>query len=83
MKNVTTKVFSIVSSAKAYANALAVRAKKDMASDKKGQGILEYGVLFIVVGLGLVLAVQGLKDKISAQLTKAGDMVTQLSPANK
>lgn len=72
LNKVTTKAFVKVISAKTYFNQLAVRAKQDMASDKKGQTILEYGILFVAVGLGLVYAVTRLKDTISSKLDEAG-----------
>ena len=46
-----------------------------MASDKKGQAILEYGILFVAVGLGLVFAVTRLKDTISNKLDEAGQQI--------
>jgi len=59
---------------------LASRAKKDLASDKKGQGILEYGVLLIVVGLGMFVAVTALKNTMANKLNQASSMLGNVNP---
>ena len=75
MNDVSIKVFSKIAAARSYVNQLSKKAAGDMASDKKGQAILEYGILFVAVGLGLVFAVTRLKDTISAKLDEAGQQI--------
>ena len=78
----TTKAFAKVASAKTYMQELSRRAEKDMASDKKGQAILEYGILFVAVGLGLVLAVTKLKNTIAQKLDEAGNEINKNVKSN-
>ena len=73
LKDFATKAFTKVASTNVYVANLAKKAKADMASDKKGQAILAYGLLF--VGLGLVFAVTRLKDVISQKLDQAGQEI--------
>lgn len=75
LKDIIIKSFTKAASANVYAANLAKKAKEDMASDKKGQAILEYGILFVAVGLGLILAVTRLKDSISSKLDEAGQEI--------
>ena len=69
---INIEVFSKISSGKAYVKELARRAKQDMASpDKKGQAILEYGIIFVVVGLSLITAARALKESVAGKLNDA------------
>ncbi len=76
IKNISTKAFTAALSAKAYMKKLSDKAAADMASDKKGQAILEYAVLFVAVGLGLVMAVKKLRSQIETKLNNAGQELT-------
>lgn len=80
MKNISIKAMSKIAAGKSYVNTLAARAKRDLASDKKGQGILEYGVLFIVVGLGMLAAVSFLKNTMSNKLDEASASLSKVNP---
>lgn len=75
LKDFATKIFTKAASANIYVANLAKKAKTDMASDKKGQAILEYGILFVAVGLGLVFAVTKLKNVIAQKLDQAGQEI--------
>lgn len=75
LKDFATKAFTKVASTNVYVANLAKKAKADMASDKKGQAILEYGILFVAVGLGLVFAVTKLKNVIAQKLDQAGQEI--------
>ena len=81
MNNISIKAMSKIAAGKSYVKTLAARAKKDLASDKKGQGILEYGVLFIVVGLGMLVAVSYLKNTMSNKLKEASDSLSRVNPS--
>lgn len=70
-----TNAYCKVAATSSYVAKLGQKAKADMASDKKGQAILEYGILFVAVGLGLVFAVTRLKDTISNKLDEAGQQI--------
>lgn len=78
-KDFSTKAFAKAASVKGYVRELSARAKQDMESDKKGQAILEYGILFVAVGLGLVFAVTRLKNTISNKLDEAGSQIQGIS----
>ena len=57
--------------AKTNVRSLAKKADGHIASDKKAQGILEYGLLFVVVGLALIMGLRKLKDALSSKLEDA------------
>ena len=75
LKDYARAAFAKAASMNAYVGTLAKKAKTDMASDKKGQAILEYGILFVAVGLGLVFAVTKLKNVIANKLDEAGNEI--------
>ena len=63
---------------------LAKKADGHIASDKKAQGILEYGLLFVVVGLALIVGLRKLKDSLNAKLGEATNSInnTKVEGAN-
>lgn len=73
---VTTNAMSAIASTKARVDMLAKNAKTHVAGDKKAQGILEYGLLFVIVGLGLIAALGTLKETISNKLNEAGQKIS-------
>lgn len=77
-KELAIKAFAKTASAKTKMIQLANQAKTDLASEKKGQGILEYAVLFIFVGLGLVMAVGFLKDAVTEKMQQSAQSVSSI-----
>ena len=53
---------------------LPARAHQDMVSGKRAQGILEYGIILVVV-VGLAVIVKSLKDTVGSKLQEASKMV--------
>ena len=82
-QNVFNKTMSYVYSAKYMTKSFADKAKSHVNGDKKAQGILEYGLLFVLVALALMGPLQGLKSKISDQLNGAGQQIDSMGGNNK
>ena len=78
-QNVFNKTMSYVYSSKYMAKSFADKAKSHVNGDKKAQGILEYGLLFVLVALALMGPLQGLKNKIADQLSGAGKQIDSMS----
>lgn len=77
-QNSINKAMSYVYSSKYMAKSFADKAKSHVNGDKKAQGILEYGLLFVLVALALMGPLRGLKDKIAGQLEKAGSDIEKM-----
>lgn len=41
---------------------------KSLKKDKKGQAVMEYGVIFVVAGMGLALSLSLIQDRIAVAL---------------
>ena len=70
-QSLAIRTVSKLACAKTSVKSLANKANEHVASDKKAQGILEYGLLFVVVGLALIMGLRKLKDALSAKLEDA------------
>lgn len=70
-QSLAIRTVSKLACAKTSVKSLANKANEHVASDKKAQGILEYGLLFVVVGLALIIGLRKLKDALSAKLEDA------------
>ena len=71
-QKVFCKAMSYASSSRYMAKSFADKAKSHVKGDKKAQGILEYGLLFVLVALALMGPLSGLKNKIGDKLNSAG-----------
>ena len=76
--NFSNKVVCYVQTSKFMIKNFADKANNHVKGDKKAQGILEYGLLFVLVALALMKPLQGLKDKISGQLESAGSQIDSM-----
>ena len=70
-QSLAIRTVSKLACAKTSVKSLANKANEHVASDKKAQGILEYGLLFVVVGLALIIGLRNLKDALSSKLEDA------------
>ena len=70
-QSLAIRTASKLACAKTSVKSLANKANEHLASDKKAQGILEYGLLFVVVGLALIMGLRKLKDALSSKLEDA------------
>lgn len=70
-QSLAIRTVSKLACAKTSVKSLANKANEHVASDKKAQGILEYGLLFVVVGLALIIGLRKLKDALSSKLEDA------------
>ena len=70
-QSLAIRTVSKLACAKTSVRSLANKANEHVASDKKAQGILEYGLLFVVVGLALIMGLRKLKDALSSKLEDA------------
>ena len=70
-QSLAIRTVSKLACAKTSVKSLANKANEHVASDKKAQGILEYGLLFVVVGLALIMGLRKLKDALSYKLEDA------------
>jgi hypothetical protein len=70
-QSLAIRTVSKLACAKTSVKSLANKANEHVASDKKAQGILEYGLLFVVVGLALIMGLRKLKDALSSKLEDA------------
>lgn len=82
-QKVFCKAMSYASSATYMAESFANKAKSHVNGDKKAQGILEYGLLFVLVALALMGPLKGLKDKIAGKLDSAGAEIEQMGGNSK
>lgn len=72
---ISSKVVCYAQSSKYMIKNFADKASNHVKGDKKAQGILEYGLLFVLVALALMGPLSNLKDKISGQLNNAGSTI--------
>lgn len=70
-QSLAIRTVSKLACAKTSVKSLANKANEHVASDKKAQGILEYGLLFVVVGLALIMGLRKLKEALSSKLDDA------------
>lgn len=70
-QSLAIRTASKLACAKTSVKSLANKANEHVASDKKAQGILEYGLLFVVVGLALIMGLRKLKEALSSKLDDA------------
>lgn len=70
-QSLAIRTVSKLACAKTSVKSLANKANEHVASDKKAQGILEYGLLFVVVGLALIMGLRELKNALSSKLEDA------------
>ena len=83
-QSLAIRTASKLACAKTSVMSLAKKADGHIASDKKAQGILEYGLLFVVVGLALTVGLRKLKDSLNAKLGEATNSInnTKVEGAN-
>ena len=83
-QSLAIRTASKLACAKTSVMSLAKKADGHIASDKKAQGILEYGLLFVVVGLALIVGLRKLKDSLNAKLGEATNSIndTKVEGAN-
>lgn len=83
-QSLAIRTASKLACAKTSVMSLAKKADGHIASDKKAQGILEYGLLFVVVGLALIEGLRRLKDSLNAKLGEATNSInnTKVEGAN-
>lgn len=74
-QSLAIRTASKLACAKTSVMSLAKKADGHIASDKKAQGILEYGLLFVVVGLALIEGLRRLKDSLNAKLGEATNSI--------
>ena len=74
-QSLAIRTASKLACAKTSVMSLAKKADGHIASDKKAQGILEYGLLFVVVGLALIVGLRNLKDSLNAKLGEATNSI--------
>lgn len=74
-QSLAIRTASKLACAKTSVMSLAKKADGHIASDKKAQGILEYGLLFVVVGLALIVGLRRLKDSLNAKLGEATNSI--------
>lgn len=74
-QSLAIRTASKLACAKTSVMSLAKKADGHIASDKKAQAILEYGLLFVVVGLALILGLRKLKDSLNAKLGEATNSI--------
>lgn len=84
-QSLAIRTASKLACAKTSVMSLAKKADGHIASDKKAQGILEYGLLFVVVGLALIVGLRKLKDSLNAKLGEATNSInnTKVEGANQ
>ena len=70
-QSLAIRTASKLACAKTSVKSLAKKADGHIASDKKAQGILEYGLLFVVVGLALIAGLRTLKNSLNSKLGEA------------
>lgn len=76
-QSLAIRTVSKLACAKTSVKSLANKANEHVASDKKAQGILEYGLLFVVVGLALIMGLRKLKDALSSKLEDATKTINE------
>lgn len=76
-QSLAIRTVSKLACAKTSVKSLANKANEHVASDKKAQGILEYGLLFVVVGLALIIGLRKLKDALSSKLENATKTINE------
>ena len=64
-------------SGKAYMKKLHEKADEHINGEKKAQGVLEYVLIFVVVGLALVKGLQIVRDKLNNKLDEAGTTIDE------
>ena len=74
-QSLAIRTASKLACAKTSVKSLANKANEHVASDKKAQGILEYGLLFVVVGLALIAGLRKLKDSLNSKLGEATNSI--------
>ena len=74
----SNKVVSYAQTSKYMIKDFADKANSHVQGDKKAQGILEYGLLFVLVALALMGPLSNLKNKISGQLENAGSQIDSM-----
>lgn len=78
-QSLAIRTASKLACAKTSVMSLAKKADGHIASDKKAQGILEYGLLFVVVGLALIAGLRKLKDSLNSKLGEATESINSQS----
>ncbi|MGN8833336.1 hypothetical protein ACTNDZ_12430 [Selenomonas montiformis] len=68
-------LFAKSASFKAYMKKLHEKADEHVNGEKKAQGVLEYVLIFVVVGLALVKGLQIVRDKLNSKLKEAGSSI--------
>ena len=71
------KLASCVSSSKARVRSFLNSASKNLASDNKAQGILEYGIIIVLVVIGAMGAISYFSNTVNTQLNKAAEKIPQ------
>ena len=82
-QSLAIRTVSKLACAKTSVMSLAKKADGHIASDKKAQGILEYGLLFVVVGLALIMGLRKLKDSLNAKLGEATESINNTKVETK
>lgn len=82
-QSLAIRTASKLACAKTSVMSLAKKADGHIASDKKAQGILEYGLLFVVVGLALIMGLRRLKDSLNAKLGEATEAINNTKVETK
>lgn len=76
VSNFSSTLFTKAVAGKAYFKELHKKADAHINGEKKAQGVLEYILLFVVVGLSLVLGLKALRGKLESKLDEAGSVIS-------
>ena len=76
-------VFAKIASGKAYMKKLHEKADEHVNGEKKAQGVLEYVLIFVVVGLALVKGLEIVRDKLNKKLDEAGSSIDSAGTTSK
>lgn len=83
VNNVSSMLFAKTASCKAYMKKLHEKADEHINGEKKAQGVLEYVLIFVVVGLALVKGLEIVRDKLNKKLDEAGSSIDNAGTTSK
>ena len=70
-------LFSKAAAGQAYVKRLCDKADEHINGEKKAQGVLEYVLIFVVIGLALVTGLKTLRGKLEKKLDEAGNQIDE------